>query len=584
MIQDNFAFCEVPKVKTAAILNINHKCQINIKYPDPKVKTVSTDFVSCNSSLLSIMAEQVKGKGIECQKEVIGITWSKTWSGYEQRKEEIINIQLSKRECIDMYENMRCEDGKMTCENDNNMCTYSGMPKDDYSFWYTKTGRGVRCKVTSRVISAKTLETKLFNTECRPRDLYCRLKYSTIYWDSSILHECPFNFIEILYNVSITKDIAYHDTTGMAFQIVNMTKKYDSVCKTEAIFQTSEGLFLTRHLGPDSTRRFSHSKTHKLKEMHEVIIAEADGEKYRNYKEQVHIQNEMCENFRNNLHHIKSKQDGFYKIDDYLGVSHILYVDSNIIMIPSCVIVKNVTVSSKRVDCDVEVTFGNNYTGFLNSELIISKEKTDNCKNKQYIYLAASNKVIIINRNSVTIENLEHIVQINGLMDMEQFKQLQFIHNQILLEDDNMINEINQQHQVDTVADYEIDKDIGDKSIFITNEKLELIKTLNYFDDFWRYAKRLGTIAFIVTILIIAFVFLHYFILWKCKINAKQAIIKRLMAKPTKRSTPFIPVPINENELASAPPTSTSIEMRNIQNEPVDWRNQPLYESLYPII
>ena len=78
---------------------------------------------------------------------------------------------------------------------------------------------GYKCEFTTRLISAKFINSTLFGTSCKQRDYACLLKNSIVIWNQDIIHKCPFNKIAKI-NLNKTGNIIINFNHKLLFQII----------------------------------------------------------------------------------------------------------------------------------------------------------------------------------------------------------------------------------------------------------------------------------------------------------------------------------------------------------------------------
>jgi hypothetical protein len=436
-VSDNFYFCERPSALTGVVLDVDHNCLIT---EEIKKIPIFADKTYRDFHILSKMVEQVKGRAWECSKEVITVSTYKNWAFLPSRSVHVEVEKLDRIQCMHMIESKKCVDNTMVCTDLG--CDFDGTPEDTYTWLTYVTKRGYRCHATGLIISAQHIESKLFSSTCVATDLECHVGKSIYIWTPDVYRRCPYNYIDTIYNVTTTNDIIFAPEKHMAFQLTNTVEKIEE-CGNALLYSTKEGLFISFN---NNVKTFPKSDS-DLSVIHELLLAEADGEAYKSYKESLVIKNEICENFRESLKVIRNSKTGFVKSNDFLGRIHVFYVDNGIITIPKCVEVKSIMINNNKVECERPFVKFSNFTGYIDKELIITTNNNNNnnygnvCEEQKYILFPESKSMLAYENNKYYIQQLEHVAKI-GVLQIQSMSSINFPHSTKLFHPYNIMREI----------------------------------------------------------------------------------------------------------------------------------------------
>lgn len=396
---DNFKYCETPNAFTGRIFDVDHNCLVSEFSNTPSFLSVNQTVKNVN--VLSKITHQVKGDAWHCSKDLITVETFVNPFFVRWINKTVQSIKLDSEDCQKLLWTKRCDNNLMTCGE--NGCEYDGTP--DVPYWYLnyRYGSGTSCKTFHRTIMAPTLDTKLFGTNCTGRDLECYVDNTIAVWRPSILFKCPYELINRIENVTIDNNIIFDPKTLLAFELT-AKEKFEEEC-TFSVYSSKENLFLTFSNNTQNLPEYQGD----VKAMQEMILAEFDGENFRDFKQTIMTKNKLCENFRNSLVALKSKNNEFVKIHDYNGNDLIFYVDHGIVLIPDCVDVYSVSINNQFVPCEHPQVLFDNKTAYLDTALIISHKKHKPICDDKYTFFPKQAMFLYFNDTKYFLYNKTHV-------------------------------------------------------------------------------------------------------------------------------------------------------------------------------
>lgn len=161
-IKANVRFCDdQSSVKT--ILDIESSCHLDDKWSGMQYFTQKQE----SMALLIKSKHTVYGKGHQCKEKVTTYAFQRSFpyimQDVEMKVVEERYSKLSREDYEYMISTKRCgKEHEMSCDSDG---CYD-VPKQDgtESFWGTITKKGYTCWISNRVITADSLETKIFHS------------------------------------------------------------------------------------------------------------------------------------------------------------------------------------------------------------------------------------------------------------------------------------------------------------------------------------------------------------------------------------------------------------------------------------
>jgi len=137
------------------------------------------------------MAHEVHGVGYECTKIGIRMKAVQFLFGGTDLSYKEFPIKLSNMKCKLMVESRKCGENAMVCEE--NKCEFNGKPEPSYSIWSETREVGYYCKIQPKMIEARNITSRLFNSPCLATDLSCTLGHKIVIWNETVIHKCAYS-------------------------------------------------------------------------------------------------------------------------------------------------------------------------------------------------------------------------------------------------------------------------------------------------------------------------------------------------------------------------------------------------------
>ncbi|CAM5998937.1 unnamed protein product [Sphagnum balticum] len=263
VIRSNFLYCQLQS-KTVVDEDscIPSHMESRLRFPeimnytvkfDAQNRTVVPDEVKLK--VLKRMRKEVTGVGIRCKMEtIIGHFDSYFFTGRTPPIFEYKNVILSKDDCKRMIETGVCdvrEGSKMTCENSEH-CSFTKNPEESYSWPHQISTTGYRCS-TTRIVLEGDLSRPIL-ADCMATKGFCVLESSTVIWNASIIHECPYEALTEASFKWVTPSIIRSEREKIALELLERK----SICNENHLaYSTSEGLYVTK---AELSRRTRHGR------------------------------------------------------------------------------------------------------------------------------------------------------------------------------------------------------------------------------------------------------------------------------------------------------------------------------------
>ena len=438
-IEDDFYFCSGnhETLWTTPYLDIENGCKIT-KDAQRKTGNYLIEGAEYTTTVLAKAVHQINRVGWECRKLMYVVMATENFFG---AKETIINktsIDLTPAACWRMAEEKSCEGLPMICEGPT--CTHNPDLTAEHRWLTTNRRTDYSCVLTRKPIIAKSLDSKLFGLDCRVKDLSCKSKHVTTVW-ADAQNECSLRRVPLGRKfISQGNDLLVQNDTNIAVALINKTTE----CGLD-VFTTREGLYVS--FDPEA-RKLNESDEVNIAALHELMLAEADGDKFATAKQFSNIQKQMCENFAVFLRELR-KEDNRYDI--FVGIdgkARVLYSKNGLIFLPKCVKMNSIVIVENATQCYIDLlvyAHSGNTTmrGFLKeNNIIITTSQEVDCKSKIiYQNLQTLNALVVRNKDGkIEIRNDVHKISLASLQ--ETFQEINFPHNRGLFNNVDLLNEI----------------------------------------------------------------------------------------------------------------------------------------------
>jgi hypothetical protein len=253
-------------------------------------------------------------------------------------------------------------------------------------------------------------------------------------WDSTVIHECPFELVEIS-TLNNKKHSLIDEKSIFKFY---RPKANVTICGNIEAIQTTEGFYITPFEEAHRTKFQLAKMSDKI--INEKLLSNLDAQSWNLLLMIANVQRvadqKLCLLYRSFMHVFTKHDDEFFTFVDYNGNEAILYTDDGKIYIPKCFDVAEVDIIDKTNNCykDFAVKFehkNQTMSGFLTCEGIIKEtSKLVGCTNlKKTLFLKDTNRVIDKVGNQVSIADASNYVKLEFGLDHVNVSRMNFEHD-----------------------------------------------------------------------------------------------------------------------------------------------------------
>ena len=289
----------------------------------------------------------IMGIGTECKYEILNYNFvTGFWAQKSLYVEEKITL-MSQTQCSVLTRDRLCGRAEMRCTDGS--CFGEDIPTDEYRWWDTVTKIGYRCWLSPKRIVADELNSNLFGTRqvCKAEDYYCKLADSVVIWNQNIIHDCPFERIDILKFV-------FYENFKMIFnrhdRLLFVLNQKINACNT-SIYTTNEKIFIA--IEPDKLpAQTDTEKQLDLSSFRMLGLAESDLDTWDSWNRNVELEYEACLLMNNNLEALRSTSDMFHRI--YMpnsNASIVVYAINRSLFLPSCLAIQEFDLVTDSPKC-----------------------------------------------------------------------------------------------------------------------------------------------------------------------------------------------------------------------------------------
>ena len=416
---ETFNYCYgYKKSSIIDIIDTESTCKLpGVLHFDKEMYYKKDDIKYFHAIILNKNNHEIYGTGFECEQEDLTYKFSKTWFfGDETMEIEKKRHYLSMEECWKMVSDKRCigyqkndASKKMKCQND--ICFYDFIPKSEYSRGSTIVKTIIQCQFKKRLVESENKSLPLFKSDngCMYKDKYCDLQRSIVVWNSSVLHECPFEFVSNIDLERIDKNMFFSETKGLFFKISDQELLKDKIqqCSEFHSYKTEEGVYLTfvneykqkiknfTAYNEDSIFIEDYSKVKKCLDPLDKINGLINIKEYLEVSQSDYVKflfmmmnNMQRSNFCKTVLQFlqdsttdNNNQDNFLIIKNEVGNETVLFRHNSLIFEANCELISNIQVPVKMEKCfeNIPVTFeqkGNLVNAFFDEKLRIIKPFT----------------------------------------------------------------------------------------------------------------------------------------------------------------------------------------------------------------
>jgi hypothetical protein len=437
----DYKYCQLQsKVKVDENSCIPKKQKQEIRFPELVNTIASNNVVTQQVVDLQIVRKlhsEVSGIGIRCKKEIITDYYNTYFfTGREPPIFEFKNVELSKADCENMISTQVCEetDGTtMNCESEGN-CVLTKNPVEAYSWPHKVTTRGLKCSLSKVPIEGERNKT-IFGRKCKPDQGFCILESFTVVWNSSIIHECPYESVVYTDFKWVTPSIIRSDKQKLAFELLEPVV----ACKTYKLYSTTVGLFVTKVKLRSSTHLKEKSETLNL------LLSDSDYSKLENINSFSVLNRRACYVNMNMLQLYKKTEDKFFKLRDIDSNEAIFYSNYGQIFVPICFPVTSIQIINESKNCfediPIQFTFENRTRqGFLEDGIIRQSTHVVDCnKNTKFLFTKIGTLVRI--GNKVSLANFTLSKQKISIMN-QNISDVNLRHKAIVIEEEEVIEDM----------------------------------------------------------------------------------------------------------------------------------------------
>jgi hypothetical protein len=354
--------------------------------------------------IFSKRSHMVYGTGHEC-KVVKFVT--KTYVSFlgersQNTKQEI--IEVTPDECKMMIKTKKCKDDVMKCEEGH--CAHHAIINVEFGWLSEKTFESYSCFISPKIVSGLREDSHVFNTQCKAKDLECKLHESVVVWNNDLVYKCGVNWID-RYNFRLTEPYIISSEGHLAFQFSGITR----MCGL-TLAKTTEGLLL----GKMVTEEIKKEKSDFEEELarRSLLMADQDYTMTEAINDVFRVRGKLCFVYKGLLNSLKGLEDKFSVINNYLGKETIIYSKGGMLFKPKCTIIKEVEfMGNEEGKCFkfplVRFKYENKTTyGVMNADrVIIPKVERIDCKylTNTAIKLADEEHTVIVGKEVLITNN-----------------------------------------------------------------------------------------------------------------------------------------------------------------------------------
>ena len=438
-------------------------------------------------------------------------------------------VKLNRFQCLLMVETNMCNNNLMNCTNAG--CFYSYWPEEEYFWNRDVTLQWNECSYLKRRVLAETSVSKLFFTptgSCKPNAFYCNVHDSIIVWANITRQTCLYSIIHVGrgYNIEQRKDInnnisniVISDRDNLVFEltqkekICDMVRSFKTTTDLNIVFQDDQWARLYINQIPFATSEETRNLQHDI---NNIMLAEQDNVKYNIYLNEKAKRRHECQQQQSQLNQIRSLNEEFHKISDGHGNPLIVYASDNLLFIPYCINISEITVVINSTECykDAQVIIQKNKTMYLTQNNIIRRNSpiidcslisySQLLPNEQYIMTRRGIKTMIFQTKHLIIHDLSSINLLEQKLNYNHHIEIIENIDQTIYRNDNFTND-------DTEGKfYVLPNDIKTTSLEHTSIGIISLKLLE--DKFLYFNWILKMIKY--TVVIIIMMIIIYIVLW----------------------------------------------------------------------
>ena len=506
-IKSNFKFCDVDS--GYKVLDVESLCEHKTEnlIENVEIYNYANSILVKNNEgsverlkwfVYNKLHEIVSGEGFQCKKIKLTRIYNKGFFGEEHSDSYEDNLPLSAADCWEMVRTRKCNGSPMLCNGKS--CFFKDKSEPKYSWWSKVIKEEFQCEFVPRVVQAKEDKSSIFTENCKVSDLFCLLGDSTIVWDRSVIHDCPFNQIYSSFFFRDSDDTSlYFDTEKhIAVKLIKLEK----YCN-KTVIKTAEGLYLSSEILPGTELNLLDSKG-----LQDLMLSDFDYSTRGLFKIAEKIDYGTCKAIQISLSMFRSLNDKFMLLNDFNKNDVILYTNNGLILLPTCVNIHAINIMSETKQCyaDIPITFtlkNKIVNGFLSEHKILKRtSKNIPCKNSiKYVQV---DDFLIVNKENISsnkkLNDVFESYKLNLIND--DLSHYNYEHSHEVVEGLDFIEEIKKYTEVTEInGDFLV---VPSEKIEIMNEAKTVVDKVGmWFESIWN--------KFVIVLYFIGFLIVVFF-------------------------------------------------------------------------
>lgn len=463
-VRGNFKYCDhLSSMNT--ILDINKSCSKNLNWNFGNLSK------SLEFSILTRNRHLVYGKGYQCRITEKDYSFTKTFFGNEYTSTFERHITVTRAECELMVKTKKCKETVMNCDGEN--CVVEFVPTYEHSWLRTINKRGYICVVNTRVINGDSKSSKLFESQIHPCTadlLECRMLDSIIIWESSIIHDCPYQYVDtMIFNYSVnSQTLLFNDKL-----LVQLEGDWFFDCNMQLI-KSTEGFYLTRYTKAKGLQKALETPSLASS----FSLSENDLISFENRVKILKLEKRFCLMLLTVVNTVRDDGIKIFNIFDREGNDLVLVNNEGVIFVPQCVAITDIEIlEGNRCFKDLAIRFRINDTlisAFLTVNNIISRvSKEEKCEISRKKYLINNTLISVFGRRIKVLELSTSNFKSLNLIE-NNYSSWNFKHSNHILEGNDIIKIV---HDLNEITEAANDK------FLIDGKPLEIISSDSNLDS-----------------------------------------------------------------------------------------------------
>ena len=310
--------------------------------------------------VMSKRRHAIDGDAIVCKKSYITTSAVTGLVGTSHENTKEYPEHVTAEECKKMWETKRCDAYPMQCID--NSCTYYKEPVPKYKYMVPTHTTLPRCEITLKHVFHDDLNGTLaigVSGPCKPYDFKCIFLSGIMIWTSSIIHTCPYQYMEsgyflqshdFLYAVPTQNTTIAKNRTSASHLLFQLLEPVQS-CNT-TLYKTTEGLYITNA----SISNDEFDQVTDFSQIEHLTLADEDYNKFSlqelTASWQQMNQKRDCLMFQNYIKHLAlDHRSKLISVHNLQAEEITLYTSNGNVYMPKCTNVKSFTLINKTENC-----------------------------------------------------------------------------------------------------------------------------------------------------------------------------------------------------------------------------------------